>query len=393
MSRPMPGNERGGPAGGELMDGELIGAGVLVAGRGAPVEPGWVLLDGGRVTATGTGAPPRTPDRWAEVVVPGFVDLHCHGGGGAAFGDDPDQAAAVAAFHAAHGTTTLVASLVTLAPEALARSVRALTPLVADGILAGVHLEGPWLAADRCGAHDPALLRAPDPAELAPLLGTGAIAMVTVAPELPGALDLLTEIAGAGALAAVGHTTAGVDLTRRALDAGARVGTHLFNAMGGLHHRDPGPAAALLADPRATVELITDRVHVHPALWEVVARAAPGRVAAVTDAMSAAGMPDGGYRLGGLDVDVADGVARLGDGTIAGSTATADVLFRNLVAESPLPRAEALARAAEWTSTTPARLLGRDDLGHLHPGARADLVLLDAQLQVTDVLRRGGPAS
>lgn len=365
----------------------LVAADVLVVDGDTEPGPGWVAFDHGRVTATGSGAPPGAPDRRAAVVVPGFVDIHCHGGGGGSFGDDPDEAARVAAFHAARGTTTLVASLVTLAPADLARSVHALSPLVADGVLAGIHLEGPWLSPLRCGAHDPALLRDPDPAELAPLLATGAIAMVTVAPELPGALAALAEVAAAGALAAVGHTAADHDLTRRALDAGARVGTHLFNAMTGLHHRDPGAAAALLGDPRAVVELIPDGVHVHPALWTLVDRMAPGRVAAVTDAMSAAGMPDGDHLLGGLDVEVTGGEARLADGTLAGSTATADGHLRRLVAASPHPRAAALARAVAWTSTTPARLLGRDDVGHLHPGARADLVLLDGDLEVVEVRR------
>ncbi|MEJ8280715.1 N-acetylglucosamine-6-phosphate deacetylase [Pseudonocardia spirodelae] len=367
----------------------LVAAAELVTGPDAMPGPGWAELDGGRVVATGAGRPPRAPDAEAAVVVPGFVDLHCHGGGGAAFGADPEESARAASFHAAHGTTTQLASLVTLAPDALAAAVAGLAPLVADGVLAGVHLEGPWLAHARCGAHDPALLRDPEPRELEALLGSGAVAMVTLAPELPGGLDAVARVAASGALAAVGHTTAGLDLTRRALDAGARVGTHLFNAMDPLHHREPGPVAALLTDPRATVELITDGVHVHPALWELVAAAAPGRVAAVTDAMAAAGMPDGGYRLGALDVRVDGGVARLPGGTIAGSTATADALFRRIVAAHPGDRAQALRRAVAWTATTPAGLLGLDDAGHLRPGARADAVLLDGDLAVTGVLRRG----
>lgn len=368
---------------------ELVATECLVAGDGSPAGPGWVELAGGRITRTGTGTAPRTPDWRGAVVVPGFVDVHCHGGGGASFGADEESSARAAAFHAAHGTTTMLASLVTLSRSDLSEAVRALRPLVDDGVLAGVHLEGPWLAASRCGAHDPALLRDPDPGELGPLLDTGTVAMVTLAPELAGGLDAVARVTAAGAVAAVGHTGAGYDLTCRALDAGARAGTHLFNAMGSLHHRDPGPVAALLGDPRAVVELITDGVHVHPALWEIVGRAAPGRVAAVTDAMAAAGMPDGDFRLGELAVQVTDGVARLGGGTIAGSTATADALFRNVVAAHPGPRDEALARAAAWTSTTPAGLLGRNDIGHLRPGARADVVLLDDDLQIETVLRGG----
>ncbi|OLL72144.1 N-acetylglucosamine-6-phosphate deacetylase [Pseudonocardia sp. Ae168_Ps1] len=371
----------------------LVAAETLATGTGDGPGPGWVELGGGRVTAAGSGPPPREPDRRAAVVVPGFVDLHCHGGGGAAFGTDTAEAARVAAFHAARGTTTMLASLVTLPRAELLDAVRALRPLVDDGVVAGVHLEGPWLAASRCGAHDPALLRDPDPAELEPLLATGAVAVVTVAPELPGGLAAIEQVHRSGVLAAVGHTAAGYDLTRRAIDAGARLGTHLFNAMAPLHHRDPGPVAALLADPRAAVELITDGVHVHPALWEIVDRAAPGRVAAVTDAMAAAGMPDGGYRLGALDVRVDGGVARLADGTIAGSTATADALFRRIVAAHPGPLEAALARAVAWTSTIPAHLLGHTGAGRLDAGARADLVLLSDDLVVEGVLRGGAPVT
>src|SRR6185503_10245101 len=171
----------------------------------------------------------------------------------------------------------------------------------------------------------------------------------------------------------------------------ARHGTHLFNAMAPLRHREPGPALALLDDDRVTVELVTDGVHVHPALWELAVRTAGAhRVAAVTDAMAAAGMPDGAYRLGRLDVDVVDRVARLaGGGAIAGSTATADALFRNIVRHAALPRLQALRRAVAMTATTPARALGLADVGELVAGRRADLVGLSADLAVEAVYRGG----
>nr|WP_222131864.1 N-acetylglucosamine-6-phosphate deacetylase [Pseudonocardia sp. C8] len=357
--------------------------------------PGWVEVTGERITATGTGRPARAADveLGAAVVVPGFVDQHVHGGGGAAYTTgDPAEARRAVEFHRAHGTTTTLASLVTAGPADLRRAVDALAELVADGDLAGVHLEGPWLAAGRCGAHDPALLRDPDPAELDPLLRTGVVRMVTLAPERHGGLDAIRRVTAAGALAAVGHTDAGYAAVVEAIEAGARVGTHLFNAMAPLHHREPGPAAALLGDPRVTVELVTDGLHVHPALWDLVlATAGPGRVAAVTDAMVAAGMPDGCYRLGGLDVRVAGGVARLaGRGSIAGSTATGDALFRRIVANAP-DRATGLERAVALTSSTPASTLGLDDVGALEPGRRADLVVLTGELQVRAVYRRGRP--
>jgi N-acetylglucosamine-6-phosphate deacetylase len=356
--------------------------------------PGWLRVEGDRILALGSGV--VAADAHFPVLVPGFVDVHVHGGAGAAFpGGDAEGALRAVAFHRAHGTTTTLASLVTAAPEELRRSVHVLAELVADGEIAGVHLEGPWLAASRCGAHDPAQLRDPDPGELDELLATGVVAIVTLAPERGGALDAVRRVAGAGAVAAVGHTDADFALTRAAIEAGARHATHLFNAMGPLHHREPGPVVALLDDDRVTVELVTDGLHVHPALWEHVVRAAGARrVAAVTDAMAAAGMPDGAYRLGRLDVEVVDRVARLaggaaGLGAIAGSTATADALFRNIVARAAGPRAAALRRAVTMTAATPARVLGLPDVGELAVGRRADLVGLSADLAVEAIYRSG----
>jgi N-acetylglucosamine-6-phosphate deacetylase len=366
-----------------LAAGELVAPGIEGAG--------WVETGGDRIVSVGPGDPPRPADAVHAVLVPGFVDVHVHGGAGAAFpGGSAEDARRAVAFHRAHGTTTTLAGLVAAAPEDLRRDVAVLAELVADGEIAGVHLEGPWLATARCGAHDPALLRDPDPAELDPLLATGVIAMITLAPERAGALEAIRRIAGAGVVAAVGHTDATYAQTRAAIAAGARHGTHLFNAMAPVHHREPGPVVALLEDGRVTVELVTDGLHVHPALWEHVLRSAPGRVAAVTDAMAAAGMPDGTYRLGGLDVEVTDRVARLaGGGAIAGSTATADALFRNVVAHAALPRAAALRRAVAMTATTPARALGLPDVGELVPGRRADAVGLTSDLQVEAVWRAG----
>jgi N-acetylglucosamine-6-phosphate deacetylase len=328
-------------------------------------------------------------------VVPGFVDMHTHGGGGGSFpGADPDQVATAIAFHRRHGTTTMMASLVTAGPDALLADVRALADRVAAGDLAGIHLEGPWLSERRCGAHDVALLRDPDPDELADVLGAGggAIRMVTLAPERRGALDAIRAVVAAGAVAAVGHTDATYDVVRDALDAGATAGTHLFNAMRPLHHREPGPVVALLDDPRVTVEVILDGHHVHPALYAMVTRTAgPGRVALVTDAMVAAGMPDGDYRLGDLDVTVAAGLAVLtGTSTIAGSTTTMDVGFRTAVLIGGGRASDtALLRAVDQTSTTPARTLGLPHVGSLHAGGAADVVVLDAGLAVSRVMRAG----
>ncbi len=269
----------------------------------------------------------------AVTVVPGFVDTHVHGGGGANFSAaSAQETAAAVALHRRHGTTTLIASLVTAGPDELLSQVRSLAADVRAGLLAGIHLEGPWLSVHRCGAHEPALMRDPDPAEIDRVLaaGDGAVRMVTLAPERDGALAAIDRLTAAGVVAAVGHTEAGYAQTRAAIDAGATVGTHLFNAMRPIGQREPGPVIALMEDPRVTVELITDGVHIDPAIYRHVTRSVGAqRVSLITDAMAATGMTDGHYELGPLGVDVVDGVARVaGTDIIAGSTATMDQVFR-----------------------------------------------------------------
>lgn len=371
----------------------LLVAGTVVTGSEL-LRPGWIDVSDGVIVAVGAGPPPRPADHdlGGVTVVPGFVDTHVHGGGGGSFSDGPEGTAAAVALHRRHGTTTIIASLVTESPDDLLDQVRSLAADVRAGTLAGIHLEGPWLAAKRCGAHDPALLRDPHPDELARVFdaGDGAIRMVTLAPERTGATSAIRQIVDAGAVAAVGHTEATYVETRAAVDAGATVATHLFNAMRPIHHREPGPVIALLDDPRVTVEVIGDGVHVDPALYRHVTRSVgPERVSLVTDAMAAAGMADGAYRIGPLAVDVDDGVAHLaGTDTIAGSTATMDRLFRFAVAGSGLPRDEALMTAVRQSSMNPARALGLPS-PKLAEGATADLVVLDEHLAVTGVLFRG----
>jgi len=362
------------------------------------LRPGWIEVSGDTIAAIGAGSPPHRPDHilGAVTVVPGFVDTHVHGGGGSSFSAGAEQTATAAALHRRHGTTTLLASLVSEAPDDLLRQVRELATQVRADLIAGIHLEGPWLSAKRCGAHDPVLLRDPEPGELRRVLdaGAGAIRMVTLAPERAGGLEAIRHVVDAGAVAAVGHTEATYSQTCAAIDAGATVGTHLFNAMRPIHHREPGPVIALLEDPRVTVEVIADGVHIDAALYRHVTRSAgPHRVSLVTDAMAAAGMSDGAYRIGPLAVDVADGVAHLaGTETIAGSTATMDRLFRFAVAHSighdGLHRDEALALAVRQSSINPARALGLP-CPALQPGTSANLVVLDTELAVSAVLYRG----
>jgi N-acetylglucosamine-6-phosphate deacetylase len=371
-----------------------MSADTLLTGREL-LRPGWIEVSDGMVHAVCAGAAPRPADRelGAVTVVPGFVDTHVHGGGGANFStaSHADTSTAVG-LHRRHGTTTIAASLVTAGPTELLRQVGELADDVLTGLIDGIHLEGPWLSTKRCGAHQPSLMRDPDPAEIDRVLAVGgaAIRMVTLAPERDGALAAIGQIVDAGVVAAVGHTEATYEQTRAAIAAGATVGTHLFNAMRPIDRREPGPIVALLEDDRVTVELITDGVHVDPAIYRHVTRGAgPDRVSLVTDAMSATGMTDGVYHLGPLAVDVVAGVARVaGTDIIAGSTATMDEVFRFAVTHSGLPRDEALMAAVRQASINPARALGLPCTG-LVPGATADLVVLDSDLAVTGVLRQG----
>lgn len=353
------------------------------------LAPGWLRLSGARIVEVGPGPPPEPPDTTLEATVaPGFVDMHVHGGGGASFDAGTAQAAdTVVRAHLAHGTTSMVASLVTDTHDVMTGAVRELSLLVDDGRLAGVHLEGPWLSPQRSGAHQPGSLAEPDPAAVESFLtaGAGSIRMVTLAPELPGAIAAVAQLVAAGVVVGIGHTDATYDVSRQALDAGASVGTHLFNAMRPLHHREPGAVGALL-DSDADVELIADGVHLHPAVLRTAMRAKPGRSVLVTDAMAAAAAADGDYRLGQMAVEVREGVARLaGRGAIAGSTLTMDAAVRYCVHVAGID----LQDAIEAATATPARILGLTDVGALAPGRLADLVVLDDGLRVHRVMRRG----
>ncbi|WP_199429284.1 N-acetylglucosamine-6-phosphate deacetylase [Qaidamihabitans albus] len=371
---------------------------VLTGGRLAcpdgVLEQGWLSVSGGLLSAVGTGTPPEGVhvDLGGSLVVPGFVDTHCHGGGGGSFsGADAEEAARAVAAHRGHGTTTLVASLVSDPVPVLAERMAALAELVEDGDLAGIHLEGPFIAQARCGAHDPGALREPDTSTVDTLLeaGRGHIRMVTLAPELTGGVKAVRQLTESGVLAAIGHTDGVEEQIRPAVEAGATVATHLFNGMRPLHHREPGPIGAMLDDERVTIELICDLVHVHPTVLRLAARhAGTDRTVLVTDAMSATDAADGTYRLGRLAVDVRDGVATLaGNGALAGSTLTMDAAFRNLVRGARL----SVTEAVRATSGRPAELLGiADRTGSLRPGLQADLVVLDDDLRPTGVLRRGG---
>ncbi|WP_423922407.1 N-acetylglucosamine-6-phosphate deacetylase [Frigoribacterium sp. 2-23] len=351
----------------------------------------WMLVDGDTITATGVVDPARasgdpaggtthppadvTIDLGGATLTPGLIDLHTHGGGGHAFDDGADDLTAALALHRRHGTTRSLVSLVANPVPTLSRSLGLIRELMRDDpLVLGAHLEGPFLAPDRRGAHAPHFLLAPESDTVDALLaaGEGIVRQVTIAPELPGGLDAVERLVSAGAIAAVGHTEADYDLTRAAFDRGATMVTHAFNAMNGIHHRDPGPLAAAVADDRVTIELILDGVHVHPAVAALLMRAAPGRVALITDAMAAAGATDGDYRIGELAVTVDAGVAMLtGTTTIAGSTLTQDRALRVAVEQAGVPIVDAVAAL----TVVPARALGLGDrLGRLAPGSAADAV-------------------
>jgi N-acetylglucosamine-6-phosphate deacetylase len=361
------------------------------------LDPGWLIVDGATIAGVGAGDPPPADvephDLGRRYVLPGFVDLHMHGGGGAQITtDDPDEILAAVAFHRRHGTTRTLASLVTDDLDRMSAAVRTIAEIVhgnAAGAIHGVHLEGPFLNPSRRGSHHREHLLAPDRAALRQLLraGDGTVRVVTLAPELPGGMDLIRDLVAAGVLPAVGHTEATFDEARTAFAAGARIATHLFNAMRSFHHRDPGPAGAALADETVTCELINDGLHVHDdAVRIATAAAGPDRIAFITDATPAAGMTDGEFHLGPVPIFARDGQVTLADGTLAGSTLTMDGAVRHAVHCLGLP----IHQAAIAAATTPATVLG---LGHrtgsLHPGKDADLVVLDERLEVEAVFARG----
>ncbi|WP_214108740.1 N-acetylglucosamine-6-phosphate deacetylase [Acrocarpospora catenulata] len=356
------------------------------------VHHGWLTIEEGRITHVGHGQAPRNGHSLAgQTIVPGFVDIHVHGGGGAGYpAGSEEQARQTIAFHRRHGTTTALASLVTAPLDHLKKSAGMLAKLCAEGLLAGIHYEGPYISAARCGAHRPELLRAPSATEFADLIGAGDghVRMFTLAPELPNALDAVRECVNAGVIAAIGHTDATYEQAMAAIDEGASVATHLFNAMRPLGHRDPGPITAAMTDDRVTVEIVNDGVHLHPKVIDLVLSAVPtSRIAFITDAMNAAGMPDGDYPLGPMKVEVRSGVARLaGGGAIAGSTLTMDTAFHRAIHHNNLT----LPQAAAVTSLTPAKILGLShEIGSITTGKQADLVILNESLTITGVMKKG----
>lgn len=360
------------------------------------VEDGVVAFDDDTLSYVGpagswTGAAPRR----VPLISPGLLDSHCHGGGGHSVTTGLlEDVRAVAMHHLAHGTTTMLASLVSADPDTIDAAVAAIRDVAReDGPIVGSHLEGPFLGVGHCGAHDPAVLLDPDPELTGRWLrtGDGTLRMMTLAPELPGAQAVMDLLVSQGAIAAVGHTDASAAAFAAALAGPADTVTHLFNGMAPMHHREPGPVAAGLAAVSAgtaRVELIADGTHLADETVALVFALAPDDgVLLISDAMAAAGMPDGEYDLGPLRVDVRDAVAwtRGDKPSIAGSTAhLSDVVRRCIVSAGLDP--VAVLRAA---TTNPAASLGLTDRGRLATGLRADLAVFDDQWHVVEVWRAG----
>jgi N-acetylglucosamine-6-phosphate deacetylase len=351
---------------------------------------GFLTHQQGRITAI-EGAPVSEPQLLLEagdlpLLLPGFIDLHVHGGGGHDTMEGGEAVHQIARLHARHGTTSMLATTMTAPLDDICTALLALGPACRERTpkgarLLGVHLEGPYINPDKLGAQ-PAFAK---PASLNELLALNLLApikLITVAPELPGMLDLIPQLRAAGFQVQIGHTAGSYEDGVAALQQGASGFTHLFNAMTGLHHREPGMVGAALAHARYA-EIIPDLQHVHPGAIRVALRAIPG-LFCVSDSTAAAGMPDGAYRLGRHTVHKCLGGVRLPDGTLAGSCLTMDQALRNLV-ELGLGIAEASRRV----SSVAAEYLGLTDRGQLRIGAWADVVVLDRHLNLQRVVVEG----
>ncbi len=370
-----------------------IRAARLIDARGAR-ECAWVVARDGVITACGTDEMEfarqtadidNIIDADGSLLTPGYVDIHAHGGWGASFDDGAEGIAMARACHMTHGTTRQVLSLITNPLDVMEHNLRTVHAQMASRPdILGSHLEGPFLALARKGAHDPVCLIDPVPQVVTRLLDAadGSLRQITLAPELPHGLEAIAAFRAAGVIPAIGHCDAGYTMAREAIDAGATIMTHMFNAMNGIHHREPGPIPAVVEDRRVTPELINDGFHVQDPVVRLAWDLVPHRIALVTDAMAATDCPDGHYLLGTLDVNVQDGHARLvSNGAIAGST----LLLEQAVARAVLNLGIAAPEAVEAATLTPARALGFDQpnavtgapLGLVAPGYAADFLLTD----------------
>ena len=345
----------------------------------------WLEIEDGLIRSINSGTAPEYDLRYEGILIPGFVDIHCHGGGGEYFASMTDsEISQVIATHRAGGTVAGLASLVTEPIPNLISQIKRLVPFVQRGEIAGIHLEGPYLSHARCGAHDPNLLRTPTIAEVQTLLdaGQGFIKMITIAPELDGALEVIEYLAKSGVIAAIGHSQSDAATAQAAIDRGASVVTHFNNAMPKVVDGPGTMSSAVISELRVSLELILDGEHVATQIVRDVFEAAPNRIVMVTDAMSAAGSTDGSYQIAGLEVTVKDGVARLAsNGSLAGSTLTMAKAFNHALNEIGVSITEAVHAA----STLPALILGRSDLGEIAVGKNGLLNHLAKNGEITPI--------
>jgi N-acetylglucosamine-6-phosphate deacetylase len=345
----------------------------------------WLEIEDGVICSINSGTTPEYDFRYDGILIPGFVDIHCHGGGGKYFASLTDaEIAQVIATHRDGGTVAGLASLVTEPIPNLISQIKRLVPFAERGEIAGIHLEGPYLSHARCGAHDPNLLRTPTIAEVQTLLdaGQGFIKMITIAPELDGALEVIEYLAKSGVIAAIGHSQSDAATAQAAIDRGASVVTHFNNAMPKIVDGPGTMSSAVISELRVSLELILDGEHVSTQVVREVFEAAPNRIVMITDAMSAAGSIDGNYQIANLEVNVKDGVARLAsNGSLAGSTLTMAKAFNHALNEIGISITEAVHAA----STLPALILGRPDLGEIAVGKSAFLNHLAKNGEITPI--------
>ncbi len=338
----------------------------------------WLDIREGVIHEIGDGLHPNAQRKFSGTLIPGFIDIHCHGGGGYYFSNlDPDLISIAIQTHRQAGTTTLFASLVTADLDQLKSQIQALIPFVQRGDLAGIHLEGPYLSHAKCGAHDPSLLRAPHLDEIKSLiqLGQGTIAMVTIAPELEGALESISWLSSQGIIAAIGHSDADADTARAAIDAGAKVVTHFTNAMAKMFGGQ-SMATEVLEDSDISLELINDGIHVPLDVIEVLKKNALDRTILITDAMSAAGGNDGKYSIGNLEVEVKESIARLvSNGALAGSTLTMERAFINFINKDGVD----IVDAVHASSTRAAHVFGLKNVGSISIGKKANILHFDGK--------------
>jgi N-acetylglucosamine-6-phosphate deacetylase len=361
------------------------------------IERGAALLDAGRIVAVGPAAhvpcPPdaQVLDADGLLLTPGFIDLQFNGGFGQDFTDDPTAIWPVAAQLPQHGVTAFLPTIITAPLEKSAAGQRVITEGRPAGYRGatplGLHIEGPFLNPTKKGAHNANYLRLATLDAVADWSPATGVRLATLAPELPGALEVIEALSSRGVLISAGHSAATYDEALAGFDAGVRYGTHLFNAMPSLLARDPGLVGALLTDDRPTVGLIADGIHTHPAMIKLIWQAlGPRRLNLVTDAMGALGMPPGTYLLGDYEVIVDDTCCRLASGSLAGSILAMDQALRNLVALTGCPLEDAL----QTITTTPARAIGLDhERGQIAAGYVADLVLLSPDLHVRGTVVAG----